>query len=136
ENMRVEIEVHDDGEYGRIPPASTKRHLGELSVRQWCIVSTLLDEWIIDGTIPEHLMVDIQGYVRDGSAFGKKQPWPIDDDITRKIYCLKGTEEEVSHLPAHIVNEQKQDRLLVVTHGHEGANVFYKGEVYPIPVQV
>lgn len=73
ERLTVEIEVHEDGEYGRISPVKSCRRLNELNIQGWCLVSSLLDEWMLDGNIPDRLFVDIQGYVRDGSAFGSKK---------------------------------------------------------------
>ncbi len=136
ERLTVEIEVHDDGEYGKIPAPSLYRRLGEVSTTRYSLVSTLLDEWKIDGDIPERLMVDIQGYVRDGSAFGRKQAWPLDAEITKQIFCLKGTEEEVGYIPHDLVEDQKAQRMLVITRGEEGATVYFKGQEFIIPAEV
>ncbi len=136
EKMRVEIEVHDDGEYGRIAPPASVRKLGELGLGKWCVISTLLDEWYIDDKLPQCLLVDIQGYVRDGSAFGRKQKWPIESEISREIFCLKGTDEEVGYLPEDLIEDQKLSRMLVVTHGKDGATIYSKGEEVRIPAEV
>lgn len=135
ERMTVDIEVHDDGEYGRIPDPLTYRKLGEVSVSRYCLVSTLLDEWEIDTVPSDRLMVDIQGYVRDGSAFGRKQAWPLSEAMTKQIFCLKGTEEEIGYIPEDLLEDQKASRMLVVTHGEQGAVVHFEGREYTIPAQ-
>lgn len=135
EQMTVNIEVRKDGEYGKVTPASTRRSLGDIDINGWCMVSTLLDEWKIEGDLPDRLFVDIQGYVRDGTDFGLKQSWPLDRSTTSKIFCLKGTEEEVCYIPDDIIDEQKKERMLVVTQGRRGAAIYYEGNKYSIPAR-
>ena len=136
ERLTVEIEVHEDGEYGRIPAPSLRRRLGEVGVTQWCIVSTLLDEWTLEGVIPDRLMIDIQGYVRDGTAFGHKQQWPFSAEITKQIFCLKGTEEEIGYMPTELVEDQKKQRMLVMTRGEKDTTVYFRGDEFLIPTRV
>ncbi len=136
EMMRVEIEVHDGMEISRIESPARPRSIKEINPERWCVVSTLLNEWVIEGAIPDRLMVDIQGYVRDGSAFGLRKNWILDDATSRQIFCLKGTEEEVGFLPAYLIEDQKKSRMLVVTHGKDGATIYCEGEEFMIPADV
>lgn len=135
ERLKVDIEVRDSGEYGRIPSPSTQRKLGDVDTSRYCLVSTLLNEWDINTVSTDRLMLDIQGYVRDGSGFGAKQKWPLSEEITKQVYCLKGTKEEIGYIPESLVRDQKASRMLVVTDGEKGAVVYFEGAEYVIPTQ-
>ena len=131
----MNIEMRNDGEYGKITPMPSRRSLGDIDANKWCMVSTLLDEWKIEGDLPDRLFVDVQGYVRDGSDFGSKQVWPFGSNVTSKIFCLKGTEEEIGYIPDDIIDEQKKERMLVVTQGERGVTIYHKGLQSNIPAQ-
>lgn len=128
----TQILITDSGEFGKAPVLPTSRSLSELYTSRWTIISTVLDEWVIsEAPLPERLFVDLQGYVRDGHDFGKKHAWGIDPDLVSNIYCLKGTAEEIDCLSPVMLRSQKK-RLLIVTHGAEGAEIFDHGQHYVI----
>lgn len=124
----VNILITQDGEYGtiNIPPKIIKAEKQKLS--DWIIISTLLDEWDITNLIKNNgikLFIDIQGYVRDGKNLGKKHPWEQLASFHQNIYCIKGTEEEISCISKEILEEQKK-KMLIITRGSEGLDLFYK----------
>jgi len=135
EKMQVEVKVYDHKEISKVARPSQTRKLSEIDAGDWCIISTLLNEWSID-VVPKCAFVDIQGYVRDGSRFGGKRSWPIDGETSRKIYCLKGTAEEISYLPAELVEDQKANRMLVITDGERGSTIYCAGEQVSIPAEL
>lgn len=120
----VEILLTISGESGRIEIAPKKQPA--LSNAEWVIVSTILDEWQLEEKLPERLFVDLQGYVRDGKDFGKKQSSKAIDCLAGKIFCLKGTKEEVSYLSKSALKRQKR-RLLLTTDGGQGVELIYNG---------
>ena len=80
------------------------------------------------------MFVDIQGYVRNGNDFGKKQVWNEVREIAPNIFCLKGTKEEVNYVPQDVLEYQK-NRLLIVTDGSNGLEIFYKGGGFSVPAE-
>lgn len=96
------------------------------------IVSTLLDEWDLTNAkkYPGRLFVDVQGYVRDGSDFGKKKAWDEVKALAPYIFCLKGNDVEVGHLPEEIIFDQKRERMLVVTKDKREVEVYYQSQAY------
>ncbi len=131
EEMLVEILVKDDDEFGKIHEPETKSQLPQLETAS-AIVSTLLDEWDLTNArdYMGKLFVDIQGYVRDGSAFGKKKAWFEIKDLAPAIFCLKGNEVEIETLPPEVIADQKENRMLIVTKDSSGVEVYYKGQSY------
>jgi hypothetical protein len=135
DSMEVEILVNDEGEFGKVPTKPTPRSITALPLKEWSIVSTILDEWQIGGyELPPYLFIDLQGYVRDGDDFGKKVVWSPPAAIAKQIFCLKGTEEEMTYIPKEVYESQR-DRLLVTTRGADGVAVTYKGETKNVPTQ-
>jgi hypothetical protein len=126
EQMLVEILVKENDEFGKINEPTSKRPLPTI-LTEAAIVSTLLDEWTLmnAGDYKGRLFVDIQGYVRDGSAFGKKKAWNEVRAFASNIFCLKGNDVEMQYLPPDVLEAQK-GRLLIITSGKEGAEIFYK----------
>ncbi len=127
EEMLVEILICDDDEFGKIDPPRNRVKLPQLNT-EFAIVSTILDEWDLSPAFnyAGKLFVDIQGYVRDGSAFGKKRVWNEIRDISPYIFCLKGNDVEIGMLPQDVVYDQKKNRMLIITKGREGAEAFYR----------
>ncbi len=122
--INVEILLTTAGEFGRVRKAPNKQ--SAVSSSGWVIVSTILDEWQLSNPLPDKLFVDLQGYVRDGTDFGKKQPSKTINRMAGEIFCLKGTKEEVSCLSESALERQKR-RLLLITDGDQGVELFYKG---------
>lgn len=130
--LQTEIMVGPDGEWGKVPKLPDKQPVASKSFTDWTIVSTLLDEWDLTDLPPRpYLFIDIQGFVRNGSDFGKKKIWDVPVQIQKGVFCLKGTAEEVSYLPAKTTDDQK-NRLLIITKGGEGADIYYRGQHYEV----
>ena len=133
DSMVVEILVTPSGELGKVPvKPSTKKIPSKLS--DWAIISTVLNEWDIASIRdwPTFLFVDLQGYVRDGDDFGKKRIWKDIAQFADKIFCLKGTREEIGQLPPLVLQDQKK-RLLLITNGDKGVDVYYRGTHTYVP---
>ena len=131
DRIDVGILLTPRGEFGRIQKAPKKQFT--LNGSEWGIVSTVLDEWQVSDPLPDKLFVDLQGYVRDGKDFGKKQTSKTIDRLAGRIFCLKGTKEEVSYLSKAALERQKQ-KLLLVTDGGQEVQLFYKGRSTFLPV--
>ena len=90
------------------------------------LISTIGKEWLLGGKFNRKakIFLDIQGYVRDLKHFGKKTFFksPFLEDIS----CLKGTVEEINHLPKEIIKKQRS-KCLIITKGNEGLILYYKG---------
>lgn len=123
----VDIRLTVSSETGRILTPPTRRKMSSVKTSKWTIVSTILDEWKLDGPVPEYLFLDIQGYVRRaGSDYGAKRVWQAFDEVQQQIFCMKGTEEELALVPADIIECQKS-KLLIVTKGSAGADLYAFG---------
>ncbi len=135
EPINVEILITEKGEFGKILVQPKPKSLPIKRLSGFAIVSTLLREWDITNCIDYKgkLFVDIQGYVRDGNDFGKKKMWSEVSNFSAHIFCLKGTGEEILYLPDNIIEDQK-NRLLIITHGKNGVELFYKNTPFFIPV--
>lgn len=127
EEMLVEILVKEDDEFGKIHESKTKTPLPLLETDS-AIVSTLLDEWDLSSAsqYDGKLFVDIQGYVRDGSAFGKKKAWEDIKTLAPAIFCLKGNDVEIGVLPEEVIADQSQNRMLIITKGSAGVEAYYQ----------
>ncbi len=134
EKIEVEILANQEGEFGRVV-LEPKANLLDKTLNDWTIVSTVLDEWdLTDMELPDRLCVDLQGYVREGHDFGRKRVWENVNKLADKIYCLKGTAEEMRYIDSDFRESQKQ-RLLIMTNGEHATDVYYKGEHTRVPVQ-
>lgn len=133
--MKVEILIEGGKEFGRIREEPSIKFFPATKVSSWVIISTILNEWDLTGLkrYTGKVFVDIQGFVRDGSDFGKKKLWQGCDKFAPKIYCLKGTVEEMSYLPKEVYEEQKE-RLLVITDGSKSIKLYDKGKIFRIPI--
>lgn len=129
EELLVEILVMEHDEFGSIKGQPERLPLPDI-VTSSAIVSTILDEWDLTNAdqYPGHLFVDIQGYVRDGSDFGKKKSWEQIRELAPSIFCLKGNTVEIGMLPSDVIEDQKRKRMLIVTKDREGLEIFFKGQ--------
>lgn len=129
DELLVEILIEENDEFGSIKESPKSQPLPDIKSKS-ALVSTLLDEWSLSNADNYHgkLFVDIQGYVRDGSDFGKKRAWNEVRELSPSIFCLKGNEIEIAQLPKDVVEDQKRQRMLIVTKGRQGAEIYYKGE--------
>lgn len=138
DTLSVDILMTKDGEFGRIP-IKPKSKSFPADISNWVIVSTLLQEWDLQNVknFNGKVFVDLQGYVRQGDNFGQKRVWKESQDFAESIFCMKGTREEVSYLPSNVLESQKK-RMLIITDGDKGVELFFKGNnVYiPLPEKV
>ncbi len=128
---KVDVRIHIDehGEVGTVsecPPNS----LPSIESGSSVIVSTIMQEW--NPEVLAHLgcslYLDVQGFVRAPGVGGTKTLWQeFSGPWTESVRCLKATKEELLFLPKQSVEDQKQ-RMLIVTHGANGAEVFLNGE--------
>lgn len=132
--IEVQILINKKGEFGEIPKIPKKVKIDFAKVKTpMSVVSTLLDEFDLYNLdkYKGKLFLDIQGYVRDGKDFGKKNEWQPNSEIMNNVFCLKGTEEEMSYLPKKILAIQKR-KILLITKGSKGCKIFIKGKSFTI----
>ena len=129
----VEILLKDSQEFGRVPVLPQKNRVNTNALKPWTIISTVCNEWVLSAPLPDKLMVDLQGFVRDGSNFGKKTLSPEINKFAGEIYCLKGTEEEVACLTKKAIERQKT-RMLVITNGPKPVTLYVNNEKSMISV--
>lgn len=132
--MKVEILINDQGEFGKINPPERKIQAENSS--NWIVISTLLDEWDISELRSDspNIFLDIQGFVRDGSVFGKKKHWTPTLKLQDSILCMKGTEEELGYIPPEVLENQKE-RILLSTMGGNGLDLFWNSQKFHIPAK-
>lgn len=134
----VKILLDSSGEHGKVDHANVTKSAAKLTLNDWVLVSTILKDWDLSSIKPvPRLFVDIQGYVRRNNRFGGKRVSSEFAKVADNIYCLKGTEEEIGYLPADII-EKQSNKLLLVTKGKQGVDVYHKGScvtVDTIPVE-
>ena len=135
ETVNVEILITNHGEFGRVPNPPQTLAIPFTEVEDWLIVSTLLSDWDFSqmGNFQGKIFADIQGFVRDGKDFGKKRVWEESKGFAQKIFCLKGTKQEISFLPIEVQEDQKS-RILIVTNGENGVDLFCQGTEIHLPV--
>lgn len=132
--VEVQILVNEHGESGKISEIPKKIKMDFRKVNTpFVIISTLLDEFNLQSLdkYKGKIFLDIQGYVRDGRNFGKKKSWQPAAAIINNIFCLKGTEEELSYLPKKFLKIQKQ-KILLITRGNKGCRVFTNGKFFTV----
>lgn len=129
DRIEVEILVSPAGEFGRVATPPRQNQIKNELLSNWTIVSTILDEWSLTQfiTVPKRLFIDVQGYVRRAGDFGQKQPWAMPSNLVGYVFCLKGTAEEIGYLPNSVIESQKT-RMLIITNGDKGADIFYEGK--------
>lgn len=98
------------------------------------IISTLLREWNPQAIAKmcSEIYLDVQGFVREPNTPGHKRMWDaFQGDWIKKVCCLKATETELPYLPTKSVEDQKT-RMLLVTKGSDGADVFVGGRHFAL----
>lgn len=132
EKVNVEILLNEEGEFGRIKSNHNPSHISYNNITSdYLVISTLLDDFDLSGinAFKGKVFLDIQGYVRDGKDFGKKVSWNPKEEIAQKIFCLKGTEEEIQFVDPNTIEKQKS-KMLIVTKGSEGCDLYWKGKKF------
>ena len=123
EEIDVEILVTESGEFGRVKTQIRNQNLGDIKT-ECLLLSTIVNEWpFMLKKYSGILFIDIQGFVRDPSDFGKKRMISVPKRY--RPFCVKGTEQEICYLPLDFIESQKE-RCLIVTKGIMGSTIFYK----------
>ncbi|MBI4095673.1 MAG: hypothetical protein HY438_02330 [DPANN group archaeon] len=116
EKAIVEIDMRNNIEKGRVKSIS-KIITNSNKTFDFALVSTLLNEFSLK-RIANFNCLDIQGYVRDGSDFGKKKFF--DSEELENFDIIKATEEEIKYLSKQRVSKIK---LLLLTRGSNGFEI-------------
>lgn len=130
QTINIEIHLNGKGETGKILNFPTLTPIPIVSTRA-IVISTIFNEWGLVNLkeINNPVYLDIQGYVRDKEIIGKKHIFKEIEYYSNKIFCIKGTEEEISYLPKTVYEDQKK-RLIIITHGEDGVEYYSKGKKY------
>jgi phosphoribosylformimino-5-aminoimidazole carboxamide ribotide isomerase len=116
---QVEIDMRQGRESGRIISVGEIPQIaGEPDL---LLVSTLLDEYSLKAS-GKMSCVDLQGYVRDGSDFGKKRKY--DSPELERFTIVKATQEELDNIPAE---RAARLNILLVTDGARGFEIKHDG---------
>ena len=140
EIMDVEILITPKDEFGRMKhPVPALSIDGRSISTPALVVSTILDEVSLDAlsSYTGKLFLDVQGYVRDGKEFGKKKEWEPTNAVSESIFAIKATEQELKYIPAELVaclrrQEAQKKKLLLVTKGEKGCDVYSCGKEYSV----
>ena len=137
--MEVQILITEKGEFGKIPQIPPKKTIRFSQIKTpFLLISSVLKEFDLANlsAFKGKTFLDVQGYVRNGNDFGKKKLWKPNKKIFSSIYCLKGTKEELLNIPKQYIETQKQ-KILLITNGKLGCEVFAFGKYYKIkPLKV
>lgn len=138
---QYEVEIIRKGgdEFGRVrgEPEPIKIDFEKIT-EPYLIISTLYDEMLFD-SVAEYqgkIILDVQGYVRARGAHGAKKMWSAPAALREKLWLVKTNELELKYLEEEFIAEQK-NKILLVTHGSAGCELFVAGERYEIkPTQI
>lgn len=97
------------------------------------LISTTINEINLQGIekFPGPAFIDVQGYVRYPEDSSQKRLWEKGSRLD--TFCLKATQAELAFLPPQLVERQKQ-KILIVTKGGEGLDLYFEKSVQSIPV--
>jgi hypothetical protein len=125
----VKMRVYEDEEFGSAEYPHTPKPFPNVT-EDAAIFSTILKEWSLDGAhdYKGRIFMDVQGYVRDGSDFGKKIMWEAADQYMDAVFCMRGNAFEMQYIPQKVLDDQKAKRMLITTYDKKGAIIFYKGK--------
>lgn len=128
--MEVKILVAKTGELGMVSRGSSPQKVRFSDLKTpFLLISTVLNEFDLT-ELPQFrgfVFLDVQGYVRNGSRFGKKKLWRPTNRVFSSIFCLKGTGEELKSLPDHYLETQR-GKILITTNGKSGCEIFTFGK--------
>lgn len=128
--MKVQILLTKNRELGKVLQKSRPERIIFSRINTpFLIISSLLDEFELSNLsrFKGKTFLDIQGYVRNGSNFGKKRYWRPNKEIFTTIFCLKGTREELNYIPTSYIKKQKK-KILLTTNSKYGCEVFAFGK--------
>jgi hypothetical protein len=117
----VEIVLINKEEIGEIKSKIKKnRKIENINNNDFIMISTIGDEWILGNDISSEIKIflDIQGYIRSKYELGKS---------INKIFCAKGTKEEINKLPLKVKENQKK-KCLIITEGKNGTTIYFKNK--------
>ncbi len=132
--LTTEILINKKGEFGRLNKKPFIKTVEFKKIKTpFLLISSIFDEFNLEklSDFRGLVFLDIQGYVRRNGSFGQKKFCQIDKSVFANIFCLKSTQEELKYLPSNYIKEQKQ-RILLVTKGQLGCDVFYFGRKFSI----
>lgn len=132
--MEVKILITEAGEFGKVLKKPTPKAIRFSQIKTpFLLISSVLNEFDLANlfSFKGKVFLDVQGYVRDGSSFGKKKIWKPNELVFANIFCLKGTEEELKNIPKKHIEAQKQ-KVLLITKGKLGCEIFAFGKRYNI----
>lgn len=127
-NLSVDIQLTNRGEFGRVQTKPKPKAIPWNMIRTPNVcISTIVDEYTLadPSTYTGKIFLDIQGYVRDGTDFGKKQLWK--PTCFYNFFCIKCTKQEKRYIPTAFLKKQKQ-RMLLVTDGSNGSTLYWKNK--------
>lgn len=128
--INVDILITKNGEFGKIKKKPLIKNIQFSKIKTpYLLISSIANEFNLKGLSDFYglLFFDAQGYTRNGDNFGQKFFWKANQTVFDKIFCLKGTKEELSNIPKNYFEAQKQ-KILLVTKGAGGCEVFAFGE--------
>lgn len=134
QKLKVEILITRKGELGKIKERPLIKKVVFKKIKTpFLLISSVLDEFNLEQlhAFKGLVFLDIQGYVRSKGSFGQKKNWRPNEMIFSNIFCLKATREELKYIPSKYIKEQKQ-KILLVTKGRFGCDVFYFGKKFAI----
>ncbi|MBI2356092.1 MAG: hypothetical protein HYV13_02720 [Candidatus Doudnabacteria bacterium] len=115
---------------GRVVDAGDMQSLPQINSPN-LLLSSLAREWNVL-PLKDYLgrvFLDVQGFVRNPSAgFGRKQVWSEIELIASNLFCIKATELELRFLPPSFVQDQIENRCLLLTKGPQGSEIFFRGQ--------
>lgn len=127
--LRVPIIVSAQGEIGISAAGVTPRNVTNDMFEDWTILSSIAGEWQVPANLrfPDYLFMDAQGFVRNPDNFRQSNIWYDLQKYMGRIFCLKATSEELRRIGNYAVHDQQQNRLLLVTKGSFGFELYCKG---------
>lgn len=131
-NAKIKIEVKDKIGKGVLAGSLKEKKIKGVKDDDIIVISTVDSEWILSGNLPDNakIFLDVQGYIRSA----RKNPAIFEADFWNVIYCMKTNDKEIKELPAKIISDQKS-RLLIITKGEKGAEIYFKGKKYNFKVE-
>lgn len=136
--ITVEILLKNGNELGRIPENIIPRFINFSKIKTpEILISFILNQCNLENfeLYKGRVFLDVQGYVRNGSGFGKKKYWDVPDKISNNIFGLKATDYELKFIPKHLVEQQKK-KLLIITKGKLGIEVYRSNLKYLLKPKV
>jgi hypothetical protein len=129
EPAEVMIEMRDGAEVGTVSVPPVPRVIAiRKNENAAVLISSIFNEFVFTGNyLGTRVYLDVQGFVRAARVFNPAGFWCPSCALSGIPFCVKATSEELRFLPPAFVSVQK-DRMLIITKGAEGCDVFVKGK--------